>query len=156
MEQLGREEGLRSKEQLNASLQSLVGAINRWEAAYRGNERLLRPEIWEAMGLALRHPAMEELGIHRKNTESGDVYVWESAFRSDPGYARAESLRRLLLGPEGLLMDLKRALSYAEQFRPVDLLRLPFASAYPYAFYYGASQAYLPLPPRGLIMNKTV
>lgn len=158
MERLGRNGGLSSKDCLNASLQTLVGAINRWETAYREHERLLRPEIWEAMELALRHPAMEELGIRRKTAESGIrlSFEWESAFRTDPTDNRKETLRRQLLGSEGLFMDLKRALSYAEQFPPVDLLRLPFASAYPYAYYYGASQAYWPLPLRGAIMNKYV
>ncbi|MCR2802273.1 hypothetical protein [Paenibacillus soyae] len=159
MSQLGRNGGVGSKDQLNASVQTLVEALNRWEGVYRGYERLLRPEIWEALELAMRHPGMEGLGIVRREPAESvntEAFERESAFGKDPGYAQTESLRRQLLGSEGLLMSLKRALSYAEQFPPIRLLQLPFATAYPYAMYYGGAQAYLPLPPRGTIMNKYV
>ncbi|MEK3882036.1 hypothetical protein [Paenibacillus sp. PL2-23] len=157
LEKLGRHNGVASKEQLENSVHTLVDAMNRWESAYQSREQLLRPEIWEAMTLAMRHPAMELLGIKRGGQEVGRRLVWDPAILpQNPNMEEVNTLRRVLLGSEGLLMDLKRALSYAEQYTPMQLLRQPFIHMYPYVLYYGAAQAYHPLPPRGLIMNKTV
>lgn len=157
---LGRDRGIEQMSILSESIGQLVQSINDWETGYRRYKEMLKPEIWEAVELALRHPAMEELGIKR---DVDGRFHWdggESQMNSDSASIGMpydlSQLRRLLLGAEGLLMDLKRAMSYAEQQRPVDLLRLSFAAAYPYALYYGASQAYWPLPPRGAIVNKYV
>lgn len=157
---LGRENKLADKSIVKESIERLIRSINEWVTGYRRYEEMLKPEIWEAVELALRHPGVEMLGI--KRGMDGQFY-WNGAAKLGQSDSEgttlqqdASRLSRLLLGAEGLLMDLKRAMSYAEQQRPVDMLRLPFAAAYPYALYYGASQAYYPLPPRGSIINKFV
>lgn len=176
MRELGRDRKIGNQSFLQESIGQLVQWINEWELGYKRYKETLKPEIWEAVELALRHPAMEALDIRRGSDgrydlrggfASGHSHSGEIANAEGMGFgksfteaaAREQELaqyRRLLLGAEGLLMDLKRAMSYAEQQRPVDLLRLSFASAYPYALYYGASQAYPPLPPRGAVINKYV
>lgn len=165
IKELGGEKKLEERVAIKESIDQLIRLINEWESGYRRSAGMLKPEIWEAVELALRHPTVELLEI--KRGMDGQFY-WEGSSKqdgmgqvsagasTDALHEDASRLQRLLLGAEGLLMDLKRAMSYAEQQRPVDLLRLPFAAAYPYALYYGASQAYYPLPPRGSIINKLV
>ncbi|RIX52817.1 hypothetical protein D3P08_12510 [Paenibacillus nanensis] len=176
MKELGRDRKIENPSFLLESVGQLVEWLNEWELGYKQYKEMLKPEIWGAVELALRHPAMDALGIGRGN--DGRFYSrggFASRYSQPKEIANAEGMaygksfteaaareqelapyRRLLLGSEGLLMDLKRAMSYAEQQRPVDLIRLSFASAYPYALYYGASQAYWPLPPRGAVINKFV
>ncbi|RJX41718.1 hypothetical protein D3P09_07165 [Paenibacillus pinisoli] len=171
LQELGRDAGIRNASFVRAQIDELVGMMNGLERSYRSHEERLQPEVWEAVELALRHPAIEELGIRR---DAGGALRWEGSSddsapreaaqgRSSKAGSREElpeilgdsgKLRRLLLGTDGFINDLKHALTFAEQRQSIDLLRLPFTSAYPYAMYYGAMQSYWPLPIRGVILNK--
>ncbi|MHA7964712.1 hypothetical protein ACX93W_11250 [Paenibacillus sp. CAU 1782] len=146
---LGGREGIQHPGEVAGQLQRLSASIAEWESAYARQRTFLREEIWEVMELALRHPAVKKLGLHH-SARSGD-----SAERTEL-LSDTEGLKRLLLGADGLLNELKTALSYAEQQYPVDLLKVPFHAAYPYALYYGASQSYWPLPLRGVVLNKSI
>lgn len=181
--ELGREAGIRDASFVSTQIDELVATLNQLESSYRSHESSLKSEVWEAVELALRHPAMEELGIRR---EAEHAFRWEGSIAlqaSDGAWSQdskdgiavthysnnrpndadndmpailtdGNKLKRLLLGADGLIQDLKRALSFADQRQSIDLLRLPFAAAYPYTLYYGAMQAYLPLPYRGIVLNK--
>lgn len=143
LQELGRDEGIHAPTVLKTHAISLANLIQELDRTYKKHQTQLKPEIWGALELALRHPAMEALGLREQELPS--------LMQAD-----TSKVRRLLLGTDGLLNDLKRALTYAEQRKPLDLLRLPFPSAYPYALYYGAMQTYWPLPLRGVIFNKYV
>lgn len=172
LQELGRDSGIRNPAFVRTQIDELMGIINSLESSYRSHEERLQPEVWEAVELALRHPATEELDIRRDADgrlrwagASGDSAARETILghASRGGDAEQElpdvlgdsgKLRRLLLGADGFIQSLKHALAFAEQREPIDLLRLPFAAAYPYAMYYGAMQSYWPLPMRGVILNK--
>ncbi|MCU6711998.1 hypothetical protein M6D81_25165 [Paenibacillus sp. J5C_2022] len=123
------------------SLSRLIASL---QDSYRQHAGYLHEEVWSVIALALRHPAIEALAIEADGSEE--------AHMEEP--LDASHVKRLLGGTDGLLTELNRALSYAEQRRGIDLLKLPFPSAYPYAMYYGAMYTYWPLPARGLLVNK--
>lgn len=147
--ELGGRGGIEHPEEVHNHLLWLSSAINAWEGAFRNHRRHLRDEVWAAMELALRHPAVEALGLRQRGDS---VYKpVEKEALPDVG-----TLKRLLLGADGLLNELKTGLSYGEQHQAANLLKLPFHSAYPYAMYYGAAQSFWPLPNRGLLLNKYI
>lgn len=150
--QLGGRDGIRYPAEVARQLQHLTASIADWRSVFSRQRSFLKEEIWEAVELALRHPAVKELGLLRNG---------EDSISGGPGQlsnklSDTDGLKRLLLGADGLLNELKTAFSYAEQHSPAELLKHPFYAAYPYALYYGASQSYLPLPPRGVIFNKSI
>lgn len=155
--ELGRREGWRDASVTNDTLLRLEPILNELAAVYKQYDEQLRPEVWEVIELALRHPAVAAIGLSREE---------DSSFRIEESKATAASrldgeqdrtrLRRLLLGSDGLLNELKHAVTYAEQQQTADWLKLPFTAAYPYALYYGASHLYWPLPSRGSILNKYI
>lgn len=158
MIELGRLEGWKDSSVTKDMLLRLEHILNELASVYSRYEEQLKPEVWEVIELALRHPAAPAIGLAR-----GEV----SAFRIEADKAEAigrlateqdrTKLRRLLLGSEGLLNGLKHAVAYAEKQRQTsDWLHLPFTAAYPYALYYGAAQLYWPLPSRGSILNKFI
>ncbi len=157
MIELGRQEGWKDSSVTKDMLLRLESLLNELASVYSRYEEQLKPEVWEVIELALRHPAAEAIGLARGE---------ESAFRIELQKAEAVSrltveqdrtkLRRLLLGSEGLLNGLKHAVAYAERQQTSDWLQLPFTAAYPYALYYGAAQLYWPLPSRGSIVNKFI
>ncbi|REK75620.1 hypothetical protein [Paenibacillus paeoniae] len=183
LEELGRDAGIRNGSFVRLQIQELTKLLNELEGSYRSHKNQLKPEVWEAVELALRHPAMAALGIERG---PDDAFRWrgtgvdsamtevgrgqESRMAATRRYSKdaalitppekiasmedSDKLRRLLLGADGLIQDIKKSLSFAEQGNAIDLLRLPFTAAYPYALYYGAMQTYWPLPLRGVILNK--
>ncbi|RJE91325.1 hypothetical protein D3P07_04545 [Paenibacillus sp. 1011MAR3C5] len=174
LQELGRDSGIRNASFVHSRIDELVGMINELGSSFRSHEDRLQPEVWEAVELALRHPAQEQLGIRRG---SDGQLRWEGsmvasaereatrnhASKAEAGADRQElpdilgdssKLRRLLLGADGFIQGLKHALTFAEQRQSIDLLRLPFTTAYPYAMYYGAMQSYWPLPMRGVVLNK--
>ncbi|MDQ6423376.1 hypothetical protein RB620_28500 [Paenibacillus sp. LHD-117] len=158
MTELGRLEGWRDAAVTEDKLRQLEKLLNELSAVYRQYEHHLKPELWEVVELALRHPATEELSLRRDENSLFRTENRNSALaqrRHDSQEDRGK-LRRLLLGADGLLAALKRAVSYAGHLQSADLLRLPFPSGYPYAMYYGAAQLYWPLPSRGTILNKYV
>ncbi|MFD0961151.1 hypothetical protein [Paenibacillus chungangensis] len=110
--------------------------------SYKRHGDYLREEVWSVIAIALRHPAIEALDMGPEGSEQLEKPL------------DASHVKRLLGGTDGLLTELNRALGYAEQRRGIDLLKLPFPSAYPYAMYYGAMYTYWPLPVRGLLVNK--
>lgn len=112
--------------------------------SYKRHADYLREDVWSVIATALRHPAIEALDIDPE--ESEEVHMGKPL--------DASHVKRLLAGTDGLLTELNRALGYAEQRRGIDLLKLPFPSAYPYAMYYGAMYTYWPLPARGVLVNK--
>ncbi|MFF2889091.1 hypothetical protein [Paenibacillus sp. NPDC057967] len=172
LQELGRDNGIQNASFVRSRIDELVGMMNELESSFRSHEEQLQPEVWEAMELALRHPAKEELGIRRDSDGklrwdgSSTVSSEREGVQDNPsrrGTSGQElpdiledsgKLRRLLLGADGFIQDLKHALSFAEQRQSIDLLRLPFTAAYPYTIYYGAMQSYWPLPMRGVLLNK--
>lgn len=150
--QLGGRDGIRHPDEVAEQLQRLSASIADWKSAYAIQRPFLKEEIWEVVELALRHPAVKELGLFQSG---GTSHYGDSSKRSEL-LSDTDGLKRLLLGADGLLNELKTALSYAEQQSPIELLKLPFHVAYPYALYYGASQSYWPLPLRGVILNKSI
>ncbi|MFD0588635.1 hypothetical protein ACFQZE_11520 [Paenibacillus sp. GCM10027627] len=254
LQKLGRNGGIEDRAVLESSLAQIKGIILQLGQVYRSHQTWLKPEIWEAMELALRHPAVSAFNLKDEkstpsfspskgqNSERGNrestfhrtslqkreqmldqwgsrefeqqsnqgleqwnnqefeqwnnrgldqwnnqgleqwnnqgLEQWNNQLPSyssvhskssaDHSKSRAdhaknsaanqpvEAARRLLLGADGWLNELKHALSYSERFKPVELLRQPFFSAYPYAMYYGSAQAYFPLPIRGAVLNKYV
>ena len=142
---LGRDDGILNEDTTKEQMLSLTNSLNELNAAYQSQASSIRSEVWEAIELALRHPAMEAIGIERK-VDSSFQYV-------SPETDQA-TLRRELLGSDGVLQSLKYALSYAEQRKAIDLLQLPFPVAYPYSLYYGGMSTFWPLPLRGVVLNK--
>jgi len=166
------------------SLQRLTTMLNQLEDHYRAHADDLKPELWESIELALRHPAAEEIGL-RRSTRDGK-WIAESTYtihseNSDrtaslisihneisksmlPTSINMEQkqklpysssrIQRLMLGADGMLTDLKYALTYAEQHKAVDLIQSPLTSTLPYAAYYSSMQTYSPIPYVGLIMNR--
>lgn len=131
----------------------LIRLLNDTEETYRKLEAHLKPEVWAAIELALRHPGAEAIGLYRQDGAYFGLNAGEET-GGRLGQDGKERWRRLLLGSDGLLHGLKRALDYAEQRKAVDLLKLPFPSGYPYALYYGAMYTYWPMPVRGVVLNR--
>lgn len=173
MIELGRQEGWRDAGVTEDKLRQLKVIVDELAAVYKRYEDHLRPEVWEVIELALRHPATEQLGLgwaidgesslSRVEGSASDSSLFKVEGRSSEPSRKAlaaqldrDLVRRLLLGVDGLLTGLKRAVTYAEQQQTADWLKLPFTAAYPYALYYGAAQLYWPLPSRGSILNKYI
>lgn len=143
----------------------LTHLINHLESQYKQHADL-NPGLWSSIEQALRHPAFQELGLHR-NLPDGRWSI-DSTFmklpsdkppaisNNDMPLFPNESLRikKLLLGADGMLNKLKHSLTYAEQQRAIDLLRPKLAAALPYNIYYSSIQCYRPLPYVGLILNR--
>ncbi|WP_028612214.1 hypothetical protein [Paenibacillus harenae] len=56
------------------SLQKLADTLNRLESAYRMHAPALKPELWTAVVLALRHPASEALDLHRSKADGAWIF----------------------------------------------------------------------------------
>jgi hypothetical protein len=143
------------------SLYRLTTMLNHLEDHYKEHADDLRPELWETIELALRHPAAEEVGL-RRSTRDGkwmtdSTYLMKSENNERTVQKLPDSskrMQRLMLGSEGMLNGLKYALTYAEQQKAVDLLQSPLTSTLPYAAYYSSMQTYSPIPYVGLILNR--
>lgn len=155
--ELGRQEGWKDPSVSKDMLFRLESLLNELSAVYRQYAVQLKPEVWEVIELALRHPAVAAIGLAREEDGSFRIEArkTDGASLLDSEQDRTR-LRRLLLGSEGLLNGLKHAVSYAEGQQTSDWLNLPFTVAYPYALYYGASHLYWPLPSRGSVLNKYI
>lgn len=166
------------------SLHRLTAMLNQLEDHYRAHADDLKPELWESIELALRHPAAEEIGLRRSTTDG--KWITDSTYTiSSENRDRTASLisvqneisksllptsihmeqkqklsysssrmQRLMLGSEGMLTGIKYALTYAEQHKAVDLLQSPLTSTLPYAAYYSSMQTYSPIPYVGLVLNR--
>lgn len=137
--------------------------LNKLRLQYEQHASTLKPELWAAIELAMQHPAVGKLELSSSLSHKyADSEVMLETMKLDEGKndemrdrsIHDQQMKQLLLGADGFLNDLKRALAYGEQQHAIDLLQLPFAVAYPYALYYGAMQTYWPLPAKGIIMNK--
>jgi len=164
------------------SLYHLTTMLNHLEAHYKDHADDLRPELWETIELALRHPASEEIGLRRStrdgkwmtdstyliNSENNERMPGRISVNDEfsklmlPAPISMEPIRpdssrlikRLMLGSDGMLNGLKYALTYAEQQKAVDLLQPALTSTLPYAAYYSSMQTYTPIPYVGLILNR--
>lgn len=137
--------------------QRLMRLLDDLQHQYNSRSDSIRPEVWAAIELALRHPAVKRLNLFAAGTSEEQHRNIHP--KSEQPFIRNTScderdVKRLLLGADGFLNTLKHALSYGEQHKAIDLLQLPFPAAYPYAMYYGAMQTYWPLPVRGILLNK--
>lgn len=148
--------------QLNAgnpiddSTQKLTALLNQLESHFKEHAENLKPELWASIDLALRHPAAQKLSL-RRSPHDGRWIMDEYADKSPKlplSSDEARHMKRLLLGSDGLLNNLKHALAYDEQQKAVDLLQPQLTNTLPYAAYYGSMQSYLPLPRVGLVLNR--
>lgn len=150
-------------------IQSIIALVNKLHLAFNGQNGQLKPELWESIELALRHPAVRMLGLERSTTGQLCVELQTVAAKaysalSSEGNKPLERevqlhLKRLLLGTDGWLLALKRALAYSEQFKAIDLLSRGWLASLPhmpYIAYYSAMQAYLPIPTAGVLLNRRV
>ncbi|WP_053374360.1 hypothetical protein [Paenibacillus sp. FJAT-27812] len=134
------------------SLTSLAKMLQQLESQYKQHDDALKPELWASIELALRAPAARELGLRRSKRGDEEAYMWSKPLALD----ESKRMKQLLLGADGMLSDLKHALTYAEQQKPIDLLQPQLGATLPYSAYYGAMQAYWPLPYAGLILNRYI
>ncbi|CAM4380707.1 hypothetical protein L1N85_23240 [Paenibacillus alkaliterrae] len=150
------------------SLQKLADIVNRLDHRYKQHAVDLKPELWAAVELALCHPAAAEIGLYRDHkyekwiidsvkacpADAKSLVDVQASLPSLEKPAGTQRLKRLLLGSDGFLTGLKNALAYSDPRRAVDLLQLQLSTTLPYTAYYGALQAYMPLPYVGLILNR--
>lgn len=141
---------------IDDNTQKLTALLNQLESHFKEHAENLKPELWSCIDLTLRQPAAQELSLRRSPLDGRwimDDYADKSStlpLSAD----EARRMKRLLLGSDGLLNDLKQALSYDEQQKAVDLLKPQLTNTLPYAAYYGSIQSYLPLPRIGLVLNR--
>lgn len=141
---------------ITESLHSLTNLLNQLETHYKQRADNLIPELWSSIELALRHPAAIELGLSR-SASSGQWTLNDAVSEETASAAPSpERMKRHLLGTSGLLNDLKVALAFTEQQKPVQLLQSRFTSTLPYGAYFNAIQTYSPIPYAGLIINQYI
>ncbi|WP_139996125.1 hypothetical protein [Paenibacillus paridis] len=156
---LGRE--LHEGKPITDSLNRFTTLLNKQETIYKQHADDLKPELWESVELALRHPAAQELGLRRSTSDGTWVMDSKHVIAREDGTpsnqlspAASDRMKRLLLGADGLLNDLKYALAYGDEQSTFDLLQPQLTSTLPYAAYFGSMQTYSPIPYIGLVLNR--
>ncbi|CAM4486379.1 hypothetical protein FHS16_004898 [Paenibacillus endophyticus] len=149
---LGRE--LDNNEPIEDSLDQLALLVSDLENQYKQGKGDLNPELWLTIEQALRHPAVQEIGLHRHIQNGQWIIQGQTAESTDTAQVNVERMKRLLLGTSGLLTDIKVALAYTEQQKPEDLLQPELTATLPYAAYFNSVQTYSPVPYVGLIINQ--
>ncbi len=154
------------------NIQQLPVLLNRLERTYARYSAELRPELWDTIEQAIRHPATDELGLRRSDTSNH----WTLSHSASVSGSNASSMqlpvkstttasvqnddpakwRRLLLGSDGLLITLKHAISSSDKLTAIELVEPQVPTTLPYSAYYGAVHDYVPLPYPGLILNQYV
>ncbi|WP_424769386.1 hypothetical protein [Paenibacillus sp. sgz302251] len=142
---------LHFNEPIDAHLKQLSELLNQLEYIYKKHADELKPDLWETVELALRHPAAGEIGL-RRSSDFGEWIIASNGESKQMG--NSGRLKQLMLGVDGMLNGLKTALTYADEQTTADLVQPYLSSTLPYSAYYGAMQSYWPLPHVGLILNR--
>lgn len=160
---------LNDKTDIGASLGPLSDLLNDLEARFIRHSGQLKPELWEAVERALLHPGAAYINLCRDagsrrwqiGPGSGSAHpagetpsAKQARSHSEP--AEARRLKRLLLGPDGLLHTVKHAIAYGDRLKAIELLQLQAPAALPYAAYYESMHNCWPLPYSGLILNRYI
>jgi len=128
---------------------------------YMKHKEELRPELWDRIELALRHPALMKLSFRMCRTEDKLIDYPVNRLQQDDQKLlekeTADELKRLLLGASGFLTELKQAIDYSKELQPTELLRDSWHTTkpyMPYMAYYSSMQAYFPMPMVGMLVNR--
>jgi hypothetical protein len=170
IQKLGRQLRDNPDSAADLDLHQLPALLNRLEKTYARHSVELKPELWDTIEQALRHPATDELGLRRADIskqwilhhaasdfEHRDPLLQQAAERPTAAADHDPAKwRRLLLGSDGLLTTLKHAISYSDELTAIELVEPQVPTTLPYSAYYGAVQDYVPLPYPGLILNQYV
>jgi len=147
----------------------VAGMINDLYAAHKQHAAQLKPELWESIELALRHPALRKLGLTRTDSETLCIELQSSFAKAYASSCESEDkpltselqqeIKRLLLGADGWLNALRHALAYSDRDKASELLRQGWLASLPhipYIAYYSSMQTYSPIPMSGMLLNRSV